>query len=328
MFSKCSLSTLCKEVNKPIDVFIGFCSFDPRCLSVISNIDIDLIKTAIIYVNEEMPEETIRNLNTFHSLLNDKIREEKVKVFNPIQFTDSVLKTLAESIDQNKTPQLFVDITSFTHEGLMIIYAILKEKYKDAQVVYAYNNAKLYASEAKEKDERWLSRGIEYVRSVLGYAGEQKSSLDYLLIVLLGYESERACRMIAEICPDKLLIMHNDKSCATSDNSSEAVKNYDNLIRELETTYPYETQIISSNDPFSAIKTLNECIITNRGKYNIILLPMNNKLNTLAAAQVAMNYPEVQVCYAPAIIYNTKQYAVPGENCYLVDFENKGKGNE
>ena len=50
---------------------------------------------------------------------------------------------------------------------------------------------------------------------------------------------------------------------------------------------------------------------------------MNNKLSTMAVANVAFEYPDVQVCYASTNQYNTEAYSSPADKVILFDFNNR-----
>ena len=67
--------------------------------------------------------------------------------------------------------------------------------------------------------------------------------------------------------------------------------------------------------------SLKEIIEANKEDYNIIISPMNNKLSTLAVANVAFEYPDVQVCYASTNQYNTEAYSSPADKVILFDFD-------
>lgn len=48
---------------------------------------------------------------------------------------------------------------------------------------------------------------------------------------------------------------------------------------------------------------------------------MNNKMSTVGVALAAMQNENVQICYAPAVIYNESNYSLPGKDCYIFDYK-------
>lgn len=323
MFKKCPLINLQQDLDVQFDCFMGFCSFDQRCLSIIKSVNCEKINKVIFFINENTTEETKKNLNELTELLDKKLELVEVDLFNPIRLTDRILETFTIWIDGAENCNVLVDTSSFTHEGILILDAILRQRKDSCNYLYAYNNAKTYASESIDPDNKWLSRGIGQVRSIMGYPGDFIPSRNTTVIVILGYECERAYRIIDEICPDKLIIMYNDRLHSTTEKIQEAGENHANFLKELSTSYYYEEKKISSDNPYEAARQVDEIITEEEKKNNVILLPMNNKLSTLAAAQATVAHPAVQVCYAPAIVYNSSKYSEPGEFCYLLDFKDE-----
>ncbi len=307
---------------QPYDLFISFCSFEKRCLSVIQNIPVDTIKKGVVFVNIEAATETSANLERFMNILRNRGSIKHINLFNPIDVADSIIEVITGCYTDTKFPRILVDITSFTHEALLIFLAISKHFLNNAQIDYAYCNASIYASESEQAAERWLSRGVKEVRSVLGYAGDLKPSQETVLIMMVGYECERAWQVVDSISPEELIITYNDSSGSTDQTNGEANLRYADLLRDLAAYYQNPKQIvIPSNNPFETAAKLEEVISNLRPNVNIIVAPMNNKLATVGAGIVALKRPEIQLCYAPAIYYNTTSYSVEGDVCYLFSLD-------
>ena len=65
-----------------------------------------------------------------------------------------------------------IDATTFTRESLLILVRFLKQSLKTSDSVqFLYAPAKEY-SIGTQYEDKWLSRGIREVRSVLGYPGD------------------------------------------------------------------------------------------------------------------------------------------------------------
>lgn len=306
------------------DLFVSFCGFEKRCLSIIQNIPINLINKAIIFINNEAAPESAQNLEQFKLLLNEKAAIKRISLFNPIEVADSIMEAVVNNCTGMDSPKLLVDITSFTHEALLIFLAIAKQFMINARIEYVYCNAFEYASESKEKQEQWLSRGIREVRSVLGYAGDIKPSQETVLVMMVGYECERAWQVIDKISPEELIITFNDVDGSTDQTNKGANQHHADLLRDLAAYYQNPKQfIIPSNNPFKTAQKLEEVITMVGSNSNIIIAPMNNKLATVGAGIVALKRPEIQICYAPAIYYNTSSYSVEGDKCYMFSLDNE-----
>lgn len=326
LFNILTLTEVKQQFTKPIDVFIAFCSFEKRCLSVVKNLPLENVNASVVFVNNDADaqSESLANLKEFEKILGDKSKSVKVDLFDPIKLTDEMISVLTEINKANLSSNLLVDITSFTHEALLIFLAVIKLIFKNAEIVYIYNNAATYASESENLAERWLSRGIKCVRSVLGYAGDIKPSQDTVLIMMLGYEYERAWRVIDTVSPEELIITYNDSEGSTTQLNCDAGEKHAGLLKELAAYYENPKQyVVSSNNPFKTAIQLEEIVNKIDEKKNIIIVPMNNKLSTVGAAIVAFKKPEIQLCYAPAEIYNTSAYSVEGDKFYIFSFDNE-----
>lgn len=321
-FNVLTLQEVKQQFIKPIDVFIAFCSFEKRCLSVVKNISLDNVNTAVVFINSKAPSESLFNHKEFKRILGDKGESVSVDLFDPIKLADQMILTLSKIKMAHPSPNIMVDITSFTHEALLIFIAVAKSVFDNADFVYIYNNAATYASESENLGERWLSRGIRCVRSVLGYAGDMKPSQDTVLIMMLGYEYERAWRVVDTISPEELIITYNDSVGSTTQVNCDAGEKHAGLLKDLAAYYENPDQyVVTSNNPLKTAKEL-EVIVNKIGKKkNIIIVPMNNKLSTLGAAIVAFKRPEIQLCYAPAEVYNTSAYSVEGNKFYVFSFD-------
>ena len=284
-----------------VDVFIAFCGFEKRCLSVIKNLQLSKINKALIFMNTESCTESRENLVCFKNTLETKMDLISIDLFNPIDVADNMLGSIRRLCNGIDKPHLFVDITSFTHEALLIFLAMSQLYFQNAVIEYAYSNASIYASELNDTDEKWLSRGIREVRSILGYAGD-----------------------IKPLSPEELIITYNDASGSTDQTNGDANLVHASLLKDLAAFYQNPKQfIVPSNNPFEAARKLEEIVSSIPPSKNIIIAPMNNKLATFGAGLVALKRPDIQLCYAPAIYYNTSCYSIEGDTCYLFSLENR-----
>src|SRR5699024_3770044 len=144
------------------------------------------------------------------------------------------IKSLAKSC---KLKKVFIDITTFTHETLLILLAIFREKFSYTNVVCGYVNAKEYSYDCEDQKDKWLSRGIGEIRSVLGYSGVLKPSKKNLLMVIVGYEYERAVRIIEAVEPDFLSLGYGLPSDSTTEKNRGANEHYTQLVKQMAAYY-------------------------------------------------------------------------------------------
>lgn len=322
MFEVMNINKLCHSVAQNYDLFICFNSFEERCTSIASHIPVDMFSAALILTNEILLENEEKNLQELTSIFSDKGTVVQLDLSSPVDIADKIIVQFNKKNLAIGKKRVFVDITTFTHETLLILFAIFKEKYSEAEIICGYNNAKEYSSDIKCIESKWLSRGIGEVRSVLGYPGNLKPSQDNLLMVIVGYEFERAARIIDAISPDYLSIGYNVENNATTEKDRDANMGYARLLKNMAAYYEQTMDfVVPSNNPYMAFEAIRKKIDSIGNNINIIIVPMNNKLSTLGAALIGLTNPEIQICYAPALVYNTSSYSIPGDTCYLFSFD-------
>ena len=65
---------------------------------------------------------------------------------------------------------------------------------------------------------------------------------------------------------------------------------------------------ISCINPILTKKRIQEQI-DKYPNYNVVIAPMNNKISTLGASLLAIEMPEIQICYSSPNIYNVDGYS-------------------
>jgi len=322
MFKEIDISNLSNFFTEKYDLFICFNSFEERCFSIASHIPKDKFSKALILTNEIQFENAAKNLQKLTEIFENKATVAYLDLSLPVDVADSIIEHLNKINSIHKISSVFIDITTFTHESLLILLAIIKEKFKLIKIICGYNNAKEYSTDKKTVETKWLSRGIGEVRSILGYSGKQKPSKENLLMVIVGYEYERAARIIDIISPDHLAIGYNVEDTATTEKNRSANEGYAKLLKKMAAYFEQTTDfVVPSNNPYKAYQAICEELDSISNEVNIIIVPMNNKLSTLGVALVGLTRPEVQICYAPALVYNASSYSSPGASCYIFSFD-------
>jgi hypothetical protein len=211
-----------------------------------------------------------------------------------------------------------IDITTFTHEGLLILFKVLVETLRrDDRAEFIYAHAREY-SVGDPPERKWLSKGIQEVRSVLGFPGELLPSRRTHLVVLAGFEAERVLALIQEYEPSRITIGCGDPSeegTRSHQQTNEAVvRRLQNWVGDIRVfTFP----CYDADGTCVAVKSEVE---RTQG-FNTIIAPMNTKISTLGAALCAMDNPTVQLSYGQANLYNYKAYSEPGDEFYYFSLD-------
>lgn len=302
--------TKIKTELPPIDLFIGAVSFEERCFSFINSVEYsDFSKIWFTYnINEK----------EFYS---DNLKRAGVIATELIEFStdDSLItgRSLLQKFSELKNDiNVLVDISTFTHEGLLILIKFLSLfKVKFKKIFFVYVGAKAYSLNEQD-DEKWLSKGTKTIRSVLGYPGILNPSQKNHLIILFGFEVERTEKIIEEFEFEKVSIgIGPEKDSISSTHYDLNRKRHIDLINKFNIAETFE---LSLTDPFQAADSINEQIKKYQSS-NVVITPLNNKISTLAVALVALKNPKIQIAYVRPHEYNLSGYSEPSEECFFFE---------
>lgn len=293
--------------------FICFASFEERCFSIPKNIDVGKINEAYVLYNSnpEMAEKSKQHLNDIYGKIKG-ISPVPLEINKPVDVADEIYKIIQKICAAGDT-RLIVDITCFTHEILLILISSLyKCKKNFDSIVLLYNGASEYST--------WLSKGCKEVRNILGYPGSLKPSQKYHLVVLTGFEKERATRLVELLEPDLLSVGNGIEPTdhKHSNTMEEIRKDFNEWARNLQGV-EVESFEFSCSNIFSTTETLNN-IIKGNPDHNYIFVPLNTKLSTLSVALVALQNEKIQVCYPIPEVYNTT-YSMPSDNVTIIEID-------
>jgi len=315
-----NLEMLQNEISKKYSVFICSSSFEQRCASVCSVINSNkLIKAFIIY-NREYKSYLKYNLNKQKKILAPHYSLVETSLKDPLLTADNMKENIIDYIIKQKPKNILLDITTFSHEGLLILLKLLMSYCPFSKISCVYTNAREY-SVGDEIGQKWLSKGIEEVRAVLGYTGNLIPSKKTHLFLIVGYEYERAISLINMIEPNVLSLGYGKSENATVEKNKEANLHYSNLVSDMSPSYPEINKFeISCNDPYKTYKCLEKQIRKYKDD-NILIVPMNNKISTIGAGLLALKNERIQVCYGPALTYNILNYSTTGSKYYIFDID-------
>ena len=227
---------------------------------------------------------------------------------DPVVLADSMAHA-AETVTGDLT--WVADITTMTHEMLLVMVAASDEIIPDWQdLTIVYNVAAQYSGD-DETHSKWISRGIREVRSVIGYPGSWSPGEPTTLVALPGFDAERMRRLVEDVEPDRLIV---GIACPTADRHPWSAEKNRRIAERLLATRDGRTFDYPALDPLAAVDAVLNEVGTIDG--NVLLAPLNSKISTVAVAGLARRRADWQVCYAPALIYNP-DYATASD-CFLV----------
>ncbi|MDH7971281.1 hypothetical protein QH494_03735 [Sphingomonas sp. AR_OL41] len=305
-------SDLISELGGSQTTLISCLSFEERSFAVVEALAGNGLREWLCLVNEDI-ETDISAVRDRATALAD--REGVTLEFlhaskrDPLRLADTMIAIAARPSVADGC-RWVADITTMTHEMVLILVAAADEIISDwANIKLVYNVAKAYSGD-DEPTDKWVSRGIHEVRSVIGYPGGWSPGEQTTVVALPGFDPERMRRIVEEIEPDQLIV---GIACPVGAHHSWSEDKNRQIAQQLLSTHKGAAFEYPALDPIGAVQALLDA--TRAIRNNVLLVPLNSKISTAAIGALARQKPEWQVCYAPALVYNLS-YAT-ASNCFL-----------
>lgn len=306
------------EINK-FGVFICSSSFEDRCKKIPLLVSNHIKKTLVCHYKDNYISANIHFEEILQYFKNPKQLSFDRK--NPLVNIDLISNELISIFSRkNKGKKILVDITTFTREMIFILIYFFKNvpPINKFSVTFIYNPAEKYAIDEIEYSKKWLSRGVRDIRSVLGYSGLFLPNKRLALILLVGFEQERAKKIIDNFEPAKVFIGHASIDGAITDElqaiNKRVFEQLTNMLSVEMTQFEF-----SCKTPDETKEKVNEIISSLKSEYNIVIASLNNKISAIGVALSALENPEVQICYPTVNQYNIENYSISKDEVYLID---------
>src|SRR6185436_3367287 len=184
----------------------------------------------------------------------------------------------------------------------------------DDRVYFGYTVATEYSVGA-EGGDKWLSKGISEIRSILGYPGENLPSRRVHLLILTGFETERAAKLVDEFEP-ALVSLGFVTGADTDEIHQLSSRAFQQSFLE-----KYSSAEVFRFPCYDALATKDAILHQAHrfAEFNLVVAAMNTKISTVGAALAAAEDDRIQLCYAFANEYNYAGYSAPGTSCYVGD---------
>jgi hypothetical protein len=296
-----------------IDVFICSASFEERCTSIAKHLGASMVRYALVAENENHRAIHGGHGNALLKLFGKRARHVLLDTTDPLKTADG-LDAALQDCSLFIPKRIVVDITTFTHEGFLILFHLLRQKFSQSQVSYLYASAEEY-SVGKKDSEKWLSKGIGEIRSVLGYSGRFLPSRRLHLVVLVGFEHERVNELIRRYEPSFISLGYGESTEPGAERHHPPNRHGYERVKAVYANA--EEFIFYCYDPLKT-KTIVQHQAKKFSNTNVVVAAFNTKLSTLGAALAALENDSIQLCYAQALIYNYLSYSKPGDKAYLV----------
>lgn len=303
---KIAIEKLNEVITQGNKLLICSTSFEDRWAKVALTLDPGKVKKIIVlHKSDNNCEVDINNIEKKHSL---KISAVEISHLEPFSLW-KIFATEIIPLIKDESEEVIFDITTVSHETLLIILAQLQENNLLSKMIFTYTGAKSYGKN--------MSTGVSDVRSVLGYSGGFTPSKSmHHLIILVGFELDRAKELVIEYEPSSISLGIGTEPYEESFYSENV--SYKEQLREFIATLGNSYKCVNEftfscsdvNEAKSAIIKEVEQFSLNS---NITVSPMNTKIATIAAGLAALEREDIKICYVEPLTYNKLDYSKAGE---------------
>jgi hypothetical protein len=323
------------NASEPDELFITCASFEPRCVAVTESMLGNYSATrGIAYVNQEFQKvgrtsDHERIIATNLSLTCEAFQGTTLGTWEDAAKQFTVLRSaLAPQGVQRSIRRITLDITTFNREALLAVLTILRWAYPQGVLRLAYVSPEEYnpvgrsvlaregigekpgneEEAAKIAQYLWLSRGFRKMRNAIGFPGIQRPQRPAMLILLPGFEVERALTVVDNLEPSIVLI--GKPSDATRDIFYErSLEAKAQMLRLFQGRQPVHEFEFSCNNVEQTLGALLGLFAKYLSVYNVFVSVMSTKPAAVAAFLAAEQFPEVQITCSVPGEYNVDDYS-------------------
>lgn len=288
------------------DIFICCASFEDRTIGVANRLSAEFrIVNSFIFKYDEKNRTNLRD-NNFENLKKVLARHSE-SIFpiicdhhNPI---DGIGKLRRLCTNQNidfTNKDISIDITTFTKQYLLVLLRFIdKQKPKSLRLFY---------TEPEDYAVRWhrpLSYGLIDIVTVPSFGGHYNLEKESLLILLLGYEGDRAFGLWERFTPH-VTIAFIGKPSFRNAWEGRVEKFNQKLLSNIPKKY---MGFISTLNPFAVCRELDSLISKYSPKFNISISPLGPKPQVIGCYLSVRKCPDVQIIYAIPKFHEEKYFS-------------------
>ena len=315
---KTKLSEINIALSSKVSLLICSSSFEYRWYQIAKNLSTEKLSNIVVLQKSKELDCWEHGINEIIKVHGDKYEILDMSSPNPADLWRNLATNLLPKI-QNQKEATLIDITTLTHELVVFLVSLIKSNNLSSKVILAYSGASAYLT-SKDKTNWWLSRGVKNIRSILGFPGVIRPSRKSHLMILVGFETERAKELITQYEPSSISLGIGIEPYSQEffEKNSWYREQLEIFIQSIGSTIKNVSEFTFSCSDFESAK---EAILEEASKFsdkNITIAPMNTKVSTVAAASAAIENDALKLCYVEPIEYNKEFYSSPGDTLTII----------
>lgn len=270
-------------------MFISMIGLEDRVLGAINKIALSSVNKFVFFINDEYLEDqrVIKYKADVFKLVNtDAADILKSSYDNSLKLVESFNYYMSTNAINPAELDVILDISTFNRQNLLTMLFLLRRKYGIKKVQCCYT--------IPEETNDMLSKYAQHAATIPFFAGEQSVDKNKLLLLLAGYEYDRALYLWEKVEPSKTILGVGNRP-----TDKKFYQRNITVVNEIAKSIgDHERVDICADNPFDAKTNIEAIIERYSTTYNIIISPMNTKLQTLGLYLAWEKYPDTQIIYS------------------------------
>jgi hypothetical protein len=299
-----TISTIQKGVQD--DLFISCISYEPRTTGSLEKLAENYkANSALFLLNKRFQElmkvieakEKIRDLLNSHSYFS-KWEYVTSALENPLEAIIGIDKIIKKNLGKKPKLNITLDITTFPRGELLTVIYYLSHLIQKVVIRIIYISPDKYGDP--------LSEGYGGSMLLPFFEGPTTFGKKTALLILTGFEYDRATSLIDDLEPSALMIGRPIPGTSEKfKDASERIVSRISMTRKI-TKKIYD---IPANDPFLCAERVQEIIKANSREYDFYLATLGTKLQALGAYLAYEEAQNFRIVYPLPLAYNTDDYS-------------------
>ncbi len=280
-----------KSIGQINDVIL-FASYEERSVCIAHELaKLGYGGSVKVFYCEDLSTPQIQdNLGTIESILSRNVQKIPVSYNNPIPMVKAAR-------EMPRSDSILIDISCFNRGNLFpFLWSSGLGRECFINITFAYSPPENYGD--------WLSRDYEDPCNIIGFAGGLDFPKDRFLVCVVGYEVERALKVIAAAEPSQVFLTVGSKPTRV-----EFYERNRTAVERVLGSNNFEIQEIDVSDPNATLKDLCDIIKNITPGTAIDIAPFSTKLSCLGIWALWMQNKNIRIWNAQPKTYNLLNYS-------------------
>ena len=289
-----------RKYLKNADIFMGSISSEERFdrgWIISTDNGIRIKKKIIYYFNEVLKASHDRSAEERRFDTTFQLTEQDKKLYVDIYNEVEGLTAFKDCIKD--------DLTKFHDKKILLDFSVMIKPYFFLLLKYLstipLKELYLLYTEPSLYDE--FTRGTISGKDVPGYSGAKDPTKKDALILLLGFEGDRALEVLNEVSPNLTIPVNGFPAYRPVFKDRSILEN--KILLEEEDIFK-NLRFAPANDPFETKKVLEDIYSEFRNEYNISVAPLGTKPMALGSCLFALEHSECRIIYPYPMEYLPK----------------------